>query len=82
MKNNILSQEPLCKTCKNKFYFPKCCTENLTDCFKIITNCKNYDGTPEDPEKPYSNIEIKIEYDEEYLKKSWKIKGENKIDEI
>ena len=69
MKNNILSQEPLCKTCKNKFYFPKCCTENLTDCFKIITNCKNYDGTPEDPEKPYSNIEIKIESDEEYLKK-------------
>lgn len=32
----------LCQTCINIFYFPECCTENLTDCVRIITNCKNY----------------------------------------
>lgn len=34
--------KPLCQTCANIFDFPKCCTENLTDCVKIITHCGNY----------------------------------------
>lgn len=38
----IRQQEPQCKTCKNIFDFPKCCTENISDCFKIIGNCGNY----------------------------------------
>ncbi len=36
--------KPLCQTCVNIFHFPECCTENLTDCVKIITNCANYSG--------------------------------------
>ena len=39
-----LLQEPQCKTCRNIFEFPKCCTENLSDCVKVITNCANYDS--------------------------------------
>lgn len=34
--------KPLCQTCINIFHFPECCTENLTDCVKLITNCANY----------------------------------------
>lgn len=34
--------KPLCQTCINIFHFPKCCTENLTDCVSLITNCRNY----------------------------------------
>lgn len=32
----------LCQTCINIFRFPKCCTENLTDCARLITDCVNY----------------------------------------
>lgn len=39
---SIWQQEPLCKTCRNIFDFPKCCTENISECFKIIGNCGNY----------------------------------------
>lgn len=34
--------KPLCQTCINIFHFPECCAENLTDCVKLITNCRNY----------------------------------------
>lgn len=34
--------KPLCQTCINIFHFPECCTENLTDCVRLITNCANY----------------------------------------
>lgn len=34
--------KPLCQTCINRFHFPECCTENLTDCVRLITNCGNY----------------------------------------
>lgn len=34
--------KPLCQTCINIFHFPECCTENLTDCVKLVTNCANY----------------------------------------
>lgn len=34
--------KPLCQTCINIFHFPECCTENLTDCVRMITNCRNY----------------------------------------
>lgn len=34
--------KPLCQTCINIFNFPECCTENLTDCVRLITNCGNY----------------------------------------
>lgn len=34
--------KPLCQTCVNIFHFPECCTENLTDCVRLITNCRNY----------------------------------------
>ena len=34
--------KPLCQTCINVFYFPECCTENLTDYVRLITNCGNY----------------------------------------
>ncbi len=34
--------KPLCQTCINIFHFPKFCTENLTDCVRLITNCRNY----------------------------------------
>lgn len=34
--------KPLCQTCINIFHFPECCTENLTDCARLITNCANY----------------------------------------
>lgn len=34
--------KPLCQTCINIFHFPECCTENLTDCVRLITNCGNY----------------------------------------
>lgn len=34
--------KPLCQTCVNIFHFPECCTENLTDCVRLITNCGNY----------------------------------------
>lgn len=33
---------PLCQMCINRFHFPECCTENLTDCVRLITNCGNY----------------------------------------
>lgn len=33
---------PLCQTCVNIFHFSECCTENLTDCVRLITNCGNY----------------------------------------
>lgn len=36
--------KPLCQTCVNIFHFPECCTENLTDCVKLVTNCGNYSG--------------------------------------
>ncbi len=36
--------KPLCQMCINIFHFPECCTENLTDCAKLITNCGNYSG--------------------------------------
>ena len=32
----------LCQTCINRFHFPECCTENLTDCVRLIMNCRNY----------------------------------------
>lgn len=35
--------EPQCKTCRNIFDFPECCTENLSDCFKVAKDCKNYE---------------------------------------
>lgn len=41
---SIRQQEPQCKTCRNTLDFPKCCTENLSDCVKVITNCVNYDS--------------------------------------
>lgn len=34
--------KPLCQTCINIFHFPECCTENLTDCVRLITSCGNY----------------------------------------
>lgn len=34
--------KPLCQTCINRFHFPECCTENLTDCVRLIMNCGNY----------------------------------------
>lgn len=34
--------KPLCQTCINRFHFPECCTENSTDCVRLITNCRNY----------------------------------------
>lgn len=34
--------KPLCQTCINGFHFPECCTEDLTDCVRLITNCANY----------------------------------------
>ncbi len=34
----------LCQTCTNIFDFPECCTEDLEDSVKIITNCRNYRG--------------------------------------
>lgn len=34
--------KPLCQTCINIFHFSECCTENLTDCVRLITNCRNY----------------------------------------
>ncbi len=34
--------KPLCQTCINIFHFPECCTENLTDFVRLITNCVNY----------------------------------------
>ena len=34
--------KPLCQTCVNIFHFPECCTENLTDCVRLITHCANY----------------------------------------
>lgn len=34
--------KPLCQTCINIFHFPECCTENLTGCVSLITNCRNY----------------------------------------
>lgn len=34
--------KPLCQTCINRFHFPECCTENLTDCVRLVTNCRNY----------------------------------------
>lgn len=40
----IWQQEPLCKTCRNALDFPKCCTENLSNCVKVIINCVNYDS--------------------------------------
>lgn len=40
----IWQQEPLCKTCRNALDFPQCCTENLSDSIKVITNCVNYDS--------------------------------------
>lgn len=36
--------KPLCQTCINVFHFPECCAENLTDCVRLITNCRNYSG--------------------------------------
>ena len=35
--------EPQCKTCRNIFDFPECCTENLSDCFKVVKDCRNYE---------------------------------------
>lgn len=32
----------LCQTCINRFHFPECCTEDLTDCVKLIAHCANY----------------------------------------
>ncbi len=43
---------PLCQTCINIFYFPECCTENLTDCVRLITNCRNYSGRDMRENKP------------------------------
>lgn len=34
--------KPLCQTCINIFHFPECCTEDLTDCIRLVTNCANY----------------------------------------
>lgn len=34
--------KPLCQTCINRFHFPECCTENLTDCVRLVANCGNY----------------------------------------
>ena len=34
--------KPLCQIYINIFHFPECCTENLTDCVRLITNCGNY----------------------------------------
>lgn len=34
--------KPLCQTCINRFHFPECYTENLTDCVRLVTNCGNY----------------------------------------
>lgn len=36
--------KPLCQTCINIFHFPECCTENSTDCVRLIANCRNYSG--------------------------------------
>lgn len=33
--------KPLCQTCINRFHFPECCTEDLADCVKLATNCRN-----------------------------------------
>lgn len=37
-----MTEESLCKTCTNIFNFPECCEENLEDCIKIISSCRNY----------------------------------------
>lgn len=43
--------EPQCKTCRNIFDFPKCCTENLYDCIKIVSKCRNYEKIAADRER-------------------------------
>ncbi len=35
--------EPQCKTCRNVFDFPECYTENLSDRFKVVKDCRNYE---------------------------------------
>lgn len=37
-----MDERTSCETCINIFYFPECCTENLTDSVKWIPRCENY----------------------------------------
>lgn len=51
--------KPLCQTCINIFHFPECCTENLTDCVRLITNCRNYSRNDMGEIKPKEKEHIK-----------------------
>lgn len=53
--------KPLCQTCINIFHFPECCTENLMDCVRLITDCRNYSRHDMGENEREEKEEIKIE---------------------
>lgn len=57
---------PLCQTCTNIFDYPKCCTENLTDCVKVLTHCGNYSaGNRKDVSEIHFNPQTVKIFDED-----------------